>query len=88
MTLEFTYMTYAYSFLLSALIAAGITELMRRLALRWQVLDHPGGRKTQETPVPLLGGLGIAIVSTSKGIMSDKNCRLNNMGGEVLCTVS
>jgi UDP-GlcNAc:undecaprenyl-phosphate/decaprenyl-phosphate GlcNAc-1-phosphate transferase len=61
MTLEFTYMTYAYSFLLSALIAAGITELMRRLALRWQVLDHPGGRKTQETPVPLLGGLGIVL---------------------------
>jgi len=36
----------------------------------------------------VLGGLGIAIVSTSKGIMSDKNCRLNNVGGEVLCTVS
>jgi small subunit ribosomal protein S8 len=36
----------------------------------------------------VLGGLGIAIVSTSKGIMSDKNCRLNNIGGEVLCMVS
>ena len=36
----------------------------------------------------ILGGMGIAIISTSKGIMSDKNCRENNTGGEILCTVS
>jgi len=36
----------------------------------------------------VLGGMGIAIVSTSKGIMSDKQCRKNNVGGEILCTVS
>ena len=36
----------------------------------------------------VLGGLGIVIVSTSKGIVSDRNCRANKMGGEVLCTVS
>jgi small subunit ribosomal protein S8 len=36
----------------------------------------------------VLDGLGIAIVSTSKGIMSDDNCRKNNVGGEILCTVS
>ena len=35
----------------------------------------------------VLGGLGISIVSTSKGVMSDKNCRQANVGGEVLCTV-
>ena len=34
------------------------------------------------------GGMGIAIVSTSKGIMSDKGCRKANVGGEILCTVS
>jgi len=36
----------------------------------------------------VLGGMGIAIVSTSKGIMSDQNCRKNEVGGEILCTVS
>jgi small subunit ribosomal protein S8 len=36
----------------------------------------------------VLGGLGIAIVSTSKGVISDKSCRDNKVGGEVLCTVS
>jgi small subunit ribosomal protein S8 len=32
-------------------------------------------------------GLGVAIVSTSKGIMSDNNARQSRVGGEVLCTV-
>ena len=36
----------------------------------------------------VLAGMGIAIVSTSEGIMSDINCRQNNVGGEILCTVS
>lgn len=36
----------------------------------------------------VLGGMGIAIVSTSKGVMSDKECRQGNIGGEILCTVS
>jgi small subunit ribosomal protein S8 len=36
----------------------------------------------------VLGGMGIAVVSTSKGVMSDKDCRQANVGGEVLCTVS
>ena len=36
----------------------------------------------------VLGGMGLAVVSTSKGVMSDRNCRKENIGGEVLCTVS
>ena len=36
----------------------------------------------------VLGGMGIAIVSTSKGVMSDNDCRQANVGGEILCTVS
>jgi len=36
----------------------------------------------------VLGGYGIAVVSTSKGVMSDRNCRKENVGGEILCTVS
>lgn len=35
----------------------------------------------------VLSGLGIAIVSTSKGIMTDKEARKQNVGGEVLCFV-
>ena len=36
----------------------------------------------------VLAGMGIAIISTSKGVMSDKNCREANVGGEILCMVS
>mgnify|MGYP004533332817 CR=1 FL=1 len=35
----------------------------------------------------VLGGLGIAIISTSKGIMTDKKARENNLGGEVLAYI-
>ena len=38
--------------------------------------------------IPLVrGGLGIAIVSTPRGVMSDKTARAEKLGGEVLCTV-
>ena len=35
----------------------------------------------------VLNGLGIAILSTSKGVMSDKEARMHNVGGEVLCYI-
>ena len=35
----------------------------------------------------VLGGFGIAIVSTNKGIMTDKQAKLKNVGGEVLCYI-
>ena len=35
----------------------------------------------------VLGGLGIAIISTSKGLMTDRKARKENIGGEVLCYV-
>ncbi len=35
----------------------------------------------------VLGGLGIAIISTSKGLMTDKKARKEGLGGEVLCYV-
>ena len=37
---------------------------------------------------PVLGGLGISIVSTSRGVVSDREARRDNVGGEVLCEVS
>lgn len=35
----------------------------------------------------VLGGLGIAIISTSKGLMTDRKARKENLGGEVLCYI-
>ncbi|KLU07729.1 SSU ribosomal protein S8p (S15Ae) [Rhodopirellula islandica] len=37
---------------------------------------------------PVLGGLGIRIISTSKGVISDREARREKIGGEVLCEVS
>ncbi|MDH3439461.1 MAG: 30S ribosomal protein S8 [Gammaproteobacteria bacterium] len=44
-------------------------------------------RGKEELP-KVLGGLGIAIVSTSAGVMSDRQARDKGVGGEVICTVS
>lgn len=52
-------------------------------------ISRPGLRvyaKKDEVP-RILGGLGIAIISTSQGVMSDKNARKQGLGGEVLCYV-
>lgn len=35
----------------------------------------------------VLGGIGIAIISTSKGIMTDRQARYNGLGGEVICYI-
>nr|YP_009295628.1 ribosomal protein S8 [Mastocarpus papillatus]AOL58112.1 ribosomal protein S8 [Mastocarpus papillatus] len=35
----------------------------------------------------VLGGIGIAIVSTSKGVMTDRQARYNGLGGEILCYI-
>ncbi len=51
--------------------------------------SRPGRRvyvKADELPA-VLGGMGIAIVSTSGGIVTDKQARAQHVGGEVLCTV-
>ncbi len=43
-------------------------------------------RASRELP-QVRGGLGIAIISTPKGVMTDRAARTQNVGGEVLCTV-
>ncbi len=52
-------------------------------------ISKPGLRVyARKDDVPkVLGGLGIAIISTSKGIMSDKKARREGLGGEVICYV-
>jgi len=54
-----------------------------------QRVSKPGLRKYRgcDSIPRVLNGLGIAIVSTSKGVMSDKEARQQNVGGEVLCYV-
>ena len=52
-------------------------------------ISKPGLRvyaKSTELP-KVLGGLGIAIISTSKGVMTDKQARQTKSGGEVICYV-
>ena len=59
-----------------------ITEITR--------VSTPGRRVysgADSLPKPL-NGLGVAIISTSNGVLSDRQCRQQNVGGEILCTVS
>ncbi|MCB9361237.1 MAG: 30S ribosomal protein S8 [Flavobacteriales bacterium] len=51
--------------------------------------SKPGLRKyASSSNIPrVINGLGVAIVSTSKGVMTDKEARRENVGGEVLCYV-
>lgn len=76
------------------------TQGQIRIKLKYQVngdkvihsLDRaskPGHRQYKgvaEMP-RVLNGMGIAIVSTSKGVMSDRKARESNVGGELICTV-
>ena len=36
---------------------------------------------------PILSGMGVSLISTSKGMMTDKNARKENIGGEILCNI-
>lgn len=58
-----------------------ITDLVR--------VSRPGLRKYSgsDSLPKVLNGLGIAIISTSRGVMTDKEARTQNVGGEVLCYV-
>lgn len=63
--------------------------LGEKVILDLQRASRPGCR--QYTKVQNLkrvrDGLGIAVVSTSRGVLSDRQCRKQQVGGEVLCTV-
>jgi small subunit ribosomal protein S8 len=51
--------------------------------------SRPGRRlyRRAEQLRPVLDGLGISVVSTSRGVMSDRKARAQRLGGELLCTV-
>jgi small subunit ribosomal protein S8 len=52
-------------------------------------ISKPGRRVyvNKEQIPSVLGGLGLAIISTSKGLLTDKEAKMQNIGGEVLCYV-
>jgi small subunit ribosomal protein S8 len=73
---------------------------MLRIAFKYTPDNHPvisGLRKISKPgrrvyvgkdEIPkVVGGMGIAIMTTSKGIMTDKRCRRDGVGGEVLCYI-
>jgi small subunit ribosomal protein S8 len=57
---------------------------------RLERVSRPGLRvyKGKDELPSILGGLGVAIVSTSQGVMTDRQARASGHGGEVLCIVS
>ena len=65
------------------------TDKKERVITGLKRISKPGLRvyaKSDEVP-KILNGLGIAIISTSKGIMTDKEARKENIGGEVLAYI-
>lgn len=71
-------------------IALKYDKLTRQCAIKHlERISSPGLRQyagADELP-RVLGGMGIAILSTSKGIMTNKEAKKENVGGEVLCYV-
>ena len=65
------------------------TDTKQPAILKLERVSKPGLRKytDRENMPEVINGLGIAILSTSKGVMSDKEARKMNVGGEVLCYV-
>ncbi len=98
---EMTRILYDQGYILSYKIIENKVQDVIKIALKYDknskesVIKHlervstPGLRQyrgADEMP-RVLNGLGIAIVSTSKGVMTNKKARQENVGGEVLCYV-
>lgn len=75
-------------------------QMLARLFLRYdenqqpliqsaRSLSTPGRRRFSKAEQirPVLGGLGIAILTTSQGVMTGREARRNNVGGELLCHI-
>lgn len=98
---EITKILYDKGYILSYKFEEDNRQGMIRIALKYhpetkvpaikkmQRASRPGLRKyanARELP-RVLNGMGIAIISTSQGVMTDKEARKMNVGGEVLCFV-
>jgi len=67
-----------------------VTFLEEKSDLEMKRISKPGRRVYQGSKdlKPILQGFGLAVITTSQGLMTDKEARENNVGGEVLCTIS
>ncbi len=65
------------------------TQERRHVIYGLERVSKPSRRvyKKSKEIKPVLNGLGISILSTSKGLMTDKQARNENVGGEVLCNI-
>ena len=81
-------------------IKDGSKYKLLRLVLKYDQEGYPVIRKIQRVSKPglrkysksdtiprVLSGAGVAVLSTSKGLMTDRQARKENIGGEILCTV-
>jgi small subunit ribosomal protein S8 len=101
MKVEITRILHEKGYILSYKIVEGTPYNTIKIALKYhpetkkaaikkiQRISTPGLRKYVgvDTMPRVLNGLGIAILSTSKGVMSDKEAKDLNIGGEVICYV-
>ncbi len=99
---EMTKILYNKGYILSYKFDEGVVKKTIKIALKYHPetkvsairsldrISKPGLRKyTNAKDLPrVLNGLGIAIISTSRGVITDKEARKLNVGGEVLCFVS
>jgi small subunit ribosomal protein S8 len=87
---------YIEDFAVKAVDNKPVLELRLKYYAGKPVIEHisrvstPGRReyRPKDDLPEVIGGLGVAIISTSKGIMSDRAARKAGLGGEVLCVVS
>ena len=70
-----------------ALVLAGFRS--KPVIEKIERISRPGLRvyRGREDIKPVMNGLGVAIVSTSQGVMTDRKARATGVGGEVLCIV-
>lgn len=101
MKLELTRILHDKGYILSYKVVEGAPFNTIRIALKYHPetkkaaikklmrVSRPGLRKyvgAKELP-RVLNGLGIAIISTSRGMMTEKEAKVQNLGGEVVCYV-
>ncbi|MXP05366.1 MULTISPECIES: 30S ribosomal protein S8 [Apibacter] len=98
---EITKILFDQGYILNYKFEEGSVQGIIKIALKYdKATNLPAIKKIQRASKPglrkysgckelprVLNGLGIAIISTSKGVMTDKKARQENVGGEVICYV-
>ena len=100
MKIRMSYVLKEEKFIKDYIIIEDNKQNMLRIYLKYDYNDNPviHGLKRISKPgcrnyissnerVNVLNGMGIAIMTTSKGVMSNKKAKINNVGGEVLCHI-